>query len=363
MKCKSCKRDIPDESIFCLHCGEKVVKSRAKKKEVSVPKPRQLSSGTWFAQMMVNGERLSVSGATEAEYYSTAKAIKAGVIEASKAPQRVTLKTAVRNYIDDNSHVLSPSTIRGYEIIYRNRFRDYMDADIHAINFQAMINAEALLVSPKTVSNAWALVSSALENAGVSVSKIRKPMVVHEDPEWLDYEQIKVFLDAIKGDSAELAALLALHGLRLSEIMDLDVSQITADGIVIRGATLYDKDNKLVHKDSNKNKASRRVVPILIPSMQKLLPPSGKAVVLNATTIGRHIKNTCINAGLPPCSPHDLRRSFASLAFHLGWNAQTTMQLGGWSNMQTVNAVYRKLAEKDKGADVEKMQRFYADND
>jgi hypothetical protein len=35
------------------------------------------------------------------------------------------------------------------------------------------------------------------------------------------------------------------------------------------------------------------------------------------------------------------------------------MQVGGWSNMQTVNAVYRKLSQGDRLADVAKMLDFY----
>jgi integrase len=336
-----------------------VHKAKKKKQEVSVPKPRILSSGLYFGQLRVKGERVSVSAPTEAEYYLKAKAVKAGLIDVSKTRAGITLGKAIRSYIDSNVNVLSPSTIRGYEIIYNNRFQSYMDKDIQTINYQVMLNAEASSVSPKTISNAWALVAPALENVGFIVPKVRKPTVVATDEDWLDYEQIKIFINSVKGDSVELAALLALHGLRLSELVDLDVSQVSSSCIFIRGASVFDKDNKLVHKDSNKNKTSRRDVPILIPRVLDILPDSGKAVTIHPVTVGRRIKKVCLNAGLPPCSPHDLRRSFASLAFHLGWNAQTTMQVGGWSNMQTVNAVYRKLSQGDRLADVAKMLDFY----
>lgn len=362
MKCKSCKREIPDESIFCLHCGEKVVRNRSKKKELSVPKPRQLPSGTWFGRVMIDGERVSVSAETDKEYYAKAKAIKAGLLEANKSKSGITLKSAIREYIDESENILSPSTIRGYEIIYRNRFSDYMDKDIKTINYQAMLNDESKKVSEKTVINAWALVSPALKNAGIVVPNVRKPSVPESDEDWLDYEQIKVFLNAIKGNPAEAAALLALHGLRTSEFIDLDVSQIDDDGIHIRGATVPNKDHKLVHKETNKNKMSRRTVPVIIPRLLEILPPDGKAVTLHPSSIRRWIEKACVNANLPVCSPHDLRRSFASLAFHLKWDAQTTMFLGGWSNMQTVNAVYRKLSELDKNADVQRMKLFYAEN-
>ena len=361
MKCKSCKREIPEESIFCLHCGEKVVRSKKQKKDISVPAPRQLPSGTWFGRVSCAGERCSISADSESEYYAKAKAVKFGLVDAQKSRSGISLSSAIRNYIDDNINVLSPSTIRGYEIIYRNRFSDYMSKDIYSINYQSMINAEAKKVSPKTVANAWALVAPSLVNAGMSVPNVRKPAIPASDEDWLDYKQIKTFISAVKDLPVELPALLALHGLRTSELLDLDVSQITSNGIDIKGATVPDKNNVYVHKDTNKNKASTRTVPILIPRLLDILPDSGNAVTIHPSSIRRGIEKVCLNAGLPVCTPHDLRRSFASLAFHLGWDAQTTMLIGGWSNMQTVNAVYRKLSDLDKNRDVEKMKQFYAD--
>ena len=35
------------------------------------------------------------------------------------------------------------------------------------------------------------------------------------------------------------------------------------------------------------------------------------------------------------------------------------MAVGGWSDMQTVRAVYEKLADLDKEKDIKKMRRYY----
>lgn len=361
MKCKACKNVVPDGSIFCNMCGERLVKTKAQKqKEVSVPKPRQLADGRYFAQIMIDGTRHGVYGKTLKEYEAAARALKTGVIkwDNTNTPD-MPLRTAVRRYIDSSSNVLSPATIRGYEIIYRNRFKDYMDKPIGSINWQQMVNAEAALVSPKTVCNAWGLVSPAVAAAGLPAPQIKKPQVPASDEDWLDYEQIKTFIAAVKGHPVEPAALLALHGLRLSELLDLDVTQITKKLILIRGATVMGADNKLVHKATNKNKTSRRDVPVLIPRLLEVLPPEGKAVTQHPSSIRRGIEKACASAGLPICSVHDLRRSFASLAYHLDWNSQTTMVVGGWADLQTVERVYRKLAEQDKNADIKKMQDFF----
>lgn len=359
MICKSCKRDIDDDSIFCKYCGEKQIRERKKKTEIKVPAPKQLPSGTWFGRITVDGERVSVSAPTEKEYYAKARAVKAGLIEIAKAPKKLTLRQVVRKYIDSNAEVLSPSTIRGYEKDYRNRFKAYMDKDIHLIDYQVMINEEAKLVSPKTVENGWGLVSAALRAIGETPPSINKPAVPEYDGDWLDYEQIQIFLDAVRGDSVEIAALLALHSLRLSELLDLEVSSFSDQFITVKGATVLNRENKLVHKETNKNRSSARTVPIVIPRILELLPEDGKVVTIAPPTIIRRLKMICNSAGLPPCSCHDLRRSFASLAYHLRWSEQTTMQVGGWSDMHTVRKIYQKLAAKDKNADIERMIEFY----
>ena len=61
MKCKFCRRDIPENSVFCNWCGKKQLKGKT---EISVPAPRWLKSGAWFAQLMVKGQRVPISGKT-----------------------------------------------------------------------------------------------------------------------------------------------------------------------------------------------------------------------------------------------------------------------------------------------------------
>ena len=64
MKCKYCKREIPDNSLFCNWCGKKQLKVSG---EISVPAPKRRKNGDWYNQMMVQGTRIYIVGHTEEE--------------------------------------------------------------------------------------------------------------------------------------------------------------------------------------------------------------------------------------------------------------------------------------------------------
>lgn len=366
MKCKICKRDIPDNSIFCCWCGEKQLRERKKKDEIKVPKPRQLKSGKWNIELKAEG--WSTTEDTPEECIIKAKAIRAGFLEARKAAPKITVDDAVKKYIDARRGVKSPSTIRGYETIRKNRFAEYMSKDINSVDWQVAIKKETGLCSAKTLKNAWGLVSSALAEAGVDPGEVSLPQIVKQDEPWLDYEQVLKFCDAVRGEPCELGALLALHSLRRSEIYALTADKIDLKQgtIHVEGAAVLDDENKLTQKDTNKNATSRRTVPIMIPRLKEILPAAMKradgAPLMqgNINTLYNQINRVCRKAGLPEVGVHGLRRSFASLAYHLKWSELDTMRIGGWSDFQTMRKIYTKLAEKDNIKSVKKMEKFYS---
>ena len=121
--CKYCSREIPADSIYCPYCGERVArKKREKKREIKVPKPRQLKSGAWNIELRKEGE--SVTEATPEACTERARAIRAGFLKIEKAPPKQSLKSVIRKYVDDNEAVLAVDTVRSYESMLKNRFPD-----------------------------------------------------------------------------------------------------------------------------------------------------------------------------------------------------------------------------------------------
>ena len=359
MKCKRCKREIADNSIYCNWCGHQQLTAS---NEVRVPVPKR-KGNTWFAQLTVDGQRVYVSGESEEEYYAKARAAKSKLIEIKKAAPKITLGTAIDNYIKDNDAVLSPSTINAYKSYRKTRFKGYMSADVEQINYQRMVNDECKKASPKTVHNAWRLVTASLKHAQFPIPEINLPQKQKAERPWLDYQQISILLDKCKGKPYELGILLGLHGLRRSEILHLTSDDIdTERGLIyVRGASVIGENNKLTDKATNKTTSSTRTVNIVIPRLNDVVKDKkGRLITTNPTTMYGLINGLCEKNGLPKVGVHGLRHSFASLAYHLGWSELTTMREGGWSNPDTVHRIYTHLAAQDANEDIQRMKKFYS---
>lgn len=365
MKCKRCKRDIPDGSTYCNWCGAYQLRKIAD--EVKVPNPVQLPSGNWRIQLRKEG--INIIKRTPDACRKEAIRLRKKWNEDEEAGLHVqhepvkTLGDIIDEYIESRRNTRSISTIDGYENIRRNRFKYFMDLPINEIDFQQMIDDEiGIRKSAKTIYNAWGLVRPALKAAKVQFDSPTLPRMTKKDRNWLDYKQIQVFLKAIQGQPCELGALLALHSLRRSELFGLRPKDYDAKNqiIHIRGAMLSVVDG-WVRTDLNKNDTSRRDIPIIIPRLSTLLAKiDNKAEYIigdSQKNLYREINAICQEAGLPETGLHGLRHSFASLAYHLGWKKLSTQQIGGWKNSHVLDEIYTHNADLD--TDLETMREYF----
>lgn len=322
--------------------------------EVKLPEIKQLPSGAWHTRVLVAGRRVSITKNSYEECVSEYLALKHGVMEAKKAPNRKTLTTAIDSYIAARQNVLSPATIRGYRTIQKHRFPGLMNQAVDNITpdqCQRAVNLEAKTVSAKTISNAWGFVASVLAESTGQVISVRLPQVIPAERPWLTPEQIPEFVKAVKGDVAEIPALLALSSLRRSEIVGLRWADVDLEkGVIhVNGATVPGEDHKFTRKAETKNTTSRRTVPIIPPLMAALqaVEHRGEMVVnVYPDYIAKQINKVCARAGLPKVGVHGLRHSFASLAYHLGWPEKVAMEIGGWADDRTMHKIYTHISQK-----------------
>ena len=368
MKCKYCKREIENNSIFCNWCGKKQIKQ---KDEVSVPKPRKLASGAYSAQIMVDGKRTTVTAATEKEYYAQARAAKMGLIEMKKVSEaNITLSEAIDQYISKRSNTLSPLTIRGYRIYQNHRFQSVMHRQLGKIRpeeWQGIVNAEAALCAQKTLKGAWGCVRSVVHDAtGSYPPPVKIPVGAKKEPRFLTAEQITKFVKAVKDTKYATPALLALSSLRASEICALRWENIPPKPKLIRvsGAVVLDEHNNWVEKGENKNEDSSRNVPIMIPelsaSLERDRQESGPVMPYSQNSLRVGLEKICEENGIPYVGIHGLRHSFASLAYHLQIPEKIAAQIGGWKDATTMHKIYTHIAAEDVSHYENSMYNFYS---
>ena len=329
---------------------------------MKIPKAERTTSGNWYIRLRLGGESVSVIEPTKAACVQRAQLIKAEYKagKREKQAQAPTLGEAIDAFIDARRNVLSPSTIRTYVGIRKTRLQETMARRLDEISdWQKIMDAQAAKYSAKTVKSTWGFVSTILRENGQPVPKIKLPQVITKLRPYLEPEQVMLFMDAVKGQRCEKVALLALHSLRESEIYAVDSSKIDLKRMTIRvqGAVVPDEHNKFVHKETNKNTSSQRVVPIMIPRLAELARDDTPLPSVSAAFKG--VNRVCRAAGLPEVGIHGLRYSFASLAYDLGWSERQIMEVGGWSDYQTMHKIYIRLSRRKKDAGTEKMKDFF----
>lgn len=324
---------------------------------MKIPEPKKLPSGNYLIQVQVDGKRVSKTFETAEDAILWASSVKVKKVQVKKEKGSQTLSEAIDAYIEKREGVLSKLTIRGYRIIQENRFKSVMDKKLNTIDpseWQSVINKESKLCAAKTLKNAYGFLRSVVkESTGEEMPDCKLPQIVKADRAFLKPEQIKPFIEAVAPTRYAIPLLLALSSLRISEISALRWEDIDKDPefIKVRGAMVLTEDNTWVRQKTNKNQASNRNVPIMIPQLKEAIErdrkDSGFVMDITQNSLRSALKDICEENNLPPLTVHGLRHSFASLAYHLQVPEQITMEIGGWSDQNTMHKIYTHIAQSD----------------
>lgn len=334
---------------------------------MKIPEPIKMSSGNWFIRMRLQGQEITVTKPTRKECIDTATLLKAEYRAGKRrTASNKTLYDAIDDYIKKRENVLSVSTVRGYRIIQRNRFKELSDCPISSLDDSTLIsavNTEAKKCNAKTLRNSWRFICSVMRENNITPPKVTLPQVIPNERPFLEPDEIPKFVKAVHGTDIEIPALLALSSLRLSEILALRWEDIDTDNKIIhvRGSAVPDEHSRTVIKKETKNTSSRRDVPIFIPELLNALRSNGtgSVVLVTGQTVRARINAVCESSGLPLVGVHGLRHSFASLCYSLRVPEKAVMTIGGWSNDATMKRIYTHLAQKDMESNIKALNDFF----
>lgn len=338
---------------------------------MKVPEPKKLPSGTWFIQMRLNGVSVPVSAPSKKECIQQAQLIKAEYLAGRRriASNDITLREAITEYIDAKKG-LSPTTLQGYEKSRDQYFQRIMDKplrdiDIDAINDaiyaeQARVSRRGKPLSPKTIREAWHLISTVLKRNHIRLDdEPDLPELKKKPVQILSFEEV---YPAIAGSSIELECLLAARlSLTISEIRGLTKSRSIHNGKLYIVETVVDVHGVPVRKEGGKEFERVRVLDIP-PFIQDLIDKVDGDVLCDKSsqTINKRYQRLLEKAGLPKSSFHKLRHTYASEGARLQIQPEIIQEGGGWKSDHTMKTVYTHTFSSARISAEKKMDDYYS---
>ena len=321
-------------------------------------KVEKLPSGNFRIRVYdkTTGTRKSFTADTKAEVKLLAAEWENG-IKAKAAPKKMTLDEAVKEYIESKEYVLSPSTVRGYEIIRRNalgRLGGMLLKDITEKDLQKWINENSKKYKPKGVKNQFGLITATLKQNKVNLDlqSIKLPAMQKYEPLIPTKEQIAQILTIVEGTNVELPVTIAVTlGLRQSEIAALKWSDYDGQHIFVHAAKIPNKDNRLVEKNTTKSKAGTRVLDVdtvLKQRLDRAERVSEYISTMQPNSILKRFQQLCEQNGLPRFTMHGQRHGNASLMLASGVPDKYAMERLGQSSPNMIKNVYQHLYDSKK---------------
>lgn len=301
----------------------------------------RLSSGSYRVQKQINGTRISMTW----DHKPTKKEIEDEIAHRlGYYNGKLTFEAAANNYIDARTNILSPSTIKNYRLMIKYFSIGFLNKpldDIQNNDIQKEINIFCKNVSPKTVKNRYALVSSIFaEFRPDYVLRVNLPMQVRKEPYIPSNDEVRMLLADAEGTKYKTALLLGCCSMRRGEICALTMDDV-------------DIDNRIIHvnKDIVISETNEWVtkVPKTAASIRDISVPAEviDSIVENGLFTGHPAQITkWMNRhqdklGIPRFSLHKLRHFFVSTAHDKGISDANIMAAGGWATPNVMIKHYR----------------------
>ena len=303
-------------------------------------------SGAYRIRLTENGRSYSVTipyKPTQKEAYELIRA----KIDHKGADK--TFSEAYKDYIGVKSNILSPSTIRGYESMYKNLPSWLLPLDIAEIDnytLQKLINGYAKEHSAKSTHNLYSLVLSVIRLFYPdSTIRATLPQKAHTEPYTPSREDVKKLLDASKETEYYVPLYLASLSCRCSEICALTLDDLRGDQLTINKA-LVRAEKGYVLKDTPKTDASYRTI-TLPRDLVKRIKKQGYIYKGYPQNIDKYLRRTLPKLNIQFFSVHKLRHFFCSYCHDLGYTDAQIKKLGGWDS-DVFRKVYRHAMSEDE---------------
>ena len=187
----------------------------------------------------------------------------------------------IDEYIRNNSSLLSPSTIRGYETLRKTALQDIISKPVGSLehkDYQQAINNYAKTHKPKTVQNAHALFATVLKENKIYITEnTNLPQKEKKEIAIPTQEELSSFLSYLETNCPRLYLLClfsACCGLRPSETIALTWGDINNRTLSITKAKVRDSDGQYQVKPPKTTAGTRKLE--MPDKLYNALPPRGE---------------------------------------------------------------------------------------
>ena len=323
-------------------------------------KAKKLPSGSWRVQLYVgkdaDGKRLYKSFTAdtkkEAEYLAASYRVEQ---HHHDAPENMTVGDAIDSYIESKTSILSPTTITLYLMLRRLAFPglvSYKLSDLTPRDVQLAINTYAAGHSPKSVRNAYGLLTASLAE-------------VKPDISIPDQQQIDALISGATDTDLKSAILLsAMLGLRRGEICALvwDDYDSSLKTLSVNKSLALSPDKQWVIKQPKTYAGKRKLsVPEDLAHYLDALPHLSHSIVsANPDMISNRFDTLRSRLGFS-FRFHDLRHYNASVMLALGVPDKYAMERMGHATPNMLKTVYQHTMQDKQRQIADTIDSFFKD--
>ena len=327
-----------------------------------MPTAKRLPSGTWrvrvYSHKNPDGtqkyESFTAPTKKEAEYLAAQ-----WQREPSARPEDLSVQDAVIRYIDTNTPVLSPSTVRKYRAMLRAHFGLIGSVSLRRLTSeqaQSWVSSLSLTLNPKTVSCVYGLLTAALSQLAPDLTlHVKLPRRIPREISIPTANVLSLLISEAPEDFRPALVIASSMGLRRAEISALTWSDVRDGKLHITRAYVQGTDKVWVLR-APKTNAGIRSVPIPPVALPYLTPPPGaspddRIVPLTPDAITRRFERLTARLHLPGLRFHSLRHYYDSVLLSLGVPDKYIMARMGHATPSMTKQVYSHVM-KDKDAQI-----------
>ena len=362
MKCKKCRKEIPDGSKFCNHCGAKQEKQKMYRRP----------DGLYEKSLTINGKRKVFRGKTEKEVFS-----KIAEYQDEQETGKL-FKELVDDWNENYCDKLIPATVHGYAAAKNSLVEHFGDMPVSAIktsDLQTYVNQLPISFTKKTIRNYICVASSIfcyavrsedynIDNNPCSLVKVMYGKASSKRRIPTEAETI-IIEQSVKRTPFGLFAFFCLYtGCRPGEALAICYEDIDRDNNLIHINKSLSWENSQPFIKSTKTDAGVRDI-YLLPKLREVIPKKHKGLIfpnvngelMTQTQYRKAWDKYRKTTGLT-LTAYCLRHGYATLIYEATDDLKYVQDQMGHSSVDISLGVYTHLSEKNRKAQQHKLDDY-----